>query len=108
MNKDFFLEVAKGNVVGHKAINKYGKNIEIDSGVTADIWTRGQTVLSGGTSLLWVAPLAARTHTIASDDADDTSGGAGARTVKIFGLTSWTTTEVEEIITMNMTVFTVA
>jgi len=98
---DFGLQVAQGNVTGYSSINKYGKNTEIDSGVTADIWSRGKTVSSGGTSLIWVAPTQARTHTIASTDADDTSGGDGARTVKIYGLTSWDTSEVSETVTMD-------
>ena len=99
--KHYGLEVARGNIVGAKAINKYGKNIEVDSGVTADIWSRGKTVASGGTSLIWVAPTQARTHTIASTSANDTSGGSGALTVRVSGLTSWTTTETSEIVTMN-------
>jgi len=97
----YSLEVALGNVTGVRGINKFGKNIEVDSGVTADVWTGGKTLASGGTSLIWVAPTAARTHTIASTDANDTSGGSGALTVKIWGLTSWTTTEVNETVTMN-------
>ena len=94
---DFGLEVAKGNVPGHSAINKYGKNTNIASGTTAAVWSAG---LVGG-NLIWDAPTAARTHTISSDDADDTTGGAGARTVEVFGLTSWSTSEVSETVTMN-------
>ena len=97
LTTDFFLEVAKGNVAGHASINKFGLNGVIASGVTADIWSHGQT----GGVLVWVAPTAARTHTIASTDADDTTGGAGARTVKVYGLTDWDTAEVSETVTMN-------
>ena len=96
LNTDFGLEVAKGNVAGHRAINKFGLNGVVASGVTADIWSGG---LTGG-NLIWDAPTAS-THTIASTDANDTSGGSGALTVKIWGLTSWTTTEVNETVTMN-------
>jgi len=95
------FDIAKGNVPGHFSLNKFGRNTEIDSGVIADIWDGGHTVSSGGTSLIWVAPTQARTHTIASTDANDTSGGSGARTVRISGLTSWSTAEVTEDVTMN-------
>lgn len=98
---DFHLEVAMEKVGGHFSITKFGRNIEIDSGVTADVWDGGYTVASGGVSLIWVAPTQARTHTIASTDVNDTTGGTGARTVRIFGLTSWTTAEVSEDVTMN-------
>ncbi len=97
-NRDFALEAAKGNVVGHSTVNKFGRNTEVDSGVIADIWDGGNT---GDVSLLWVAPTAARTHTIASDSASDTSGGVGARTVRIWGLTGWGAKEVSEDVTLN-------
>ena len=99
--KDFSLEASRGNIPGISTINKFGRNIEIDSGVTADIWDGGHTVASGGVSLIWVAPTQARTHTIASTDANDTSGGTGARTVRIHGLTSWSASEATEDVTMN-------
>ncbi|GAF77034.1 unnamed protein product [marine sediment metagenome] len=97
MPEDFYQKVAEGRKDGYKAINKFGFNGVIASGVTADIWSHGQT----GGVLIWVAPTAARTHTIASTDADDTSGGNGARTVKVYGLTSWDLTETSETVTMN-------
>lgn len=95
---DFFIEVSRGNVDGISSINKFGRNIEIDSGVTADIWDGGHT---GDVSLLWVAPTQARTHTIASDSASDTDGGVGARRLRLFGLPDWDTSEVSEDIVMN-------
>lgn len=98
---NFGLLVQRGLIANHSGINKFGRNIEIDAGVVADVWDGGYTVASGGVSLIWVAPTQARTHTIASTDANDTSGGTGARTVKIFGLTAWDTSEVTEIVTMN-------
>jgi hypothetical protein len=95
---DFFIEVSRGNVPGISAVNKFGRNIEVDSGVTADIWDGGHT---GDESLIWVAPTQARTHTIASDSASDTDGGAGARRLKVFGLSDWDTAEINEEIVMN-------
>jgi hypothetical protein len=76
---DFYVRAALGHYPNIKGVNKFGRNIEIDSSVTADIWDGGYTVASGGVSLIWVAPTAARTHTIASTDANDTAGGTGAR-----------------------------
>ena len=39
---NFFLEVAKGTVLGHSAIYKFGRNEEIDTGSDPeDIWTYG-------------------------------------------------------------------
>ena len=99
--KDVRLETAIGNIPGRTAVNKFGRNIEINSGVTADIWDGGHTLASGGVSLIWVAPTQARTHTIASTSADDTDAGAGARTVRIYGLTGWGAAEVTEDVTMN-------
>jgi hypothetical protein len=95
---DFFIEVSRGNISTISSINKFGRNIEIDSAVTADVWDGGHT---GDESLLWVAPTQARTHTIASDSANDTDGGTGARRLKVFGLPDWDTPEVSEEIVMN-------
>ncbi len=97
--RDFALDVARGLVSGITSENKFGRNIEIDSSTLADIWDGGH--VTGGVSPIWVAPTAARTHTIASTDANDTSGGSGARTIRIWGLTSWSTAEVSEDVTMN-------
>lgn len=39
---NFLIEVAKGTVLGHSAINKFGRNDEIDTGTDPeDIWTYG-------------------------------------------------------------------
>lgn len=93
--------IARGLVVGAGPVDKFGRNVEVDSGVVADIWDGGHTLASGGESLIWVAPTQARTHTIASTDAGDTSGGAGARTVTVSGLINWDTAEVSETVAMD-------
>ena len=102
-NLDYLHEVAKGNFPGVSTINKYGRNIEIDSGVTADIWDGGKTLASGGTSLIWVAPTAAAVHNIKSSSASDASGGVGARTIRVYFLPDWNTAQKTEDITMNET-----
>jgi len=102
---DLGLDVARGLVSGMATINKFGRNTEIDSGVTADIWSGGKTVgaLPGGTSLIWLAPTAACKHNIASTSGSDDGdpAGVGARTIRIYGLPDWDTAEVNEDIVMN-------
>lgn len=96
--KDFLLEIARGNISGVTCVNKFG---EAPSGVQAtvtDIWDRADAT---PTQQIWTAPTQARTHTIASTDANDTDGGTGARTVRVWGLTSWTTAETSEDVTMD-------
>ncbi len=100
----FELEAARGNIPGVVTVNKFGRNIEIDGGVTADIWDGGHTLASGGSvSLIWVAPTAANKHNIASSSASDDGdpGGVGARTIRVFGLPDWDSPEVSEDVTMN-------
>lgn len=92
-NNDFLLEVSKGNIAGHAEVTKFGRNTDIDT-TAEDIWDGGG---------IWVAPTTARIHNIASSSANDTSAGTGARTIRVFGLTSWSTAEVSEDITMNGT-----
>lgn len=101
--EDTKLEIARGNVEGQTGVNKFGHNIEIDNGVTADIWDGGHTLVNGGVSLLWVAPSQARIHDIVSDSASDAAAGVGARTLRIYGLTDWDMAEVSEDIILNGT-----
>jgi len=103
----YTMAVAQGGISGHTTINKFGRNIEIDSNATADIWDGGATVgaLPAGTSLIWVSPTAAATHDITSTSTSDDGDpvGVGARTLKIFGLPDWDNKEISEVITMNGT-----
>lgn len=107
--RDPFVGIARGLVTGMKSVNKFGRNIEIDSDVLADVWDGGYTLASGGVSLVWVAPTQARIHAIvSSSDADSETGGtnpqgAGARTMRVWGLTSWSTAETFEDIVMDGT-----
>lgn len=97
---DFQLEVARGNIPGMSTINKFGRNIQIDAGITADIWDGGDTA---DVSILWVAPTAAAIHNIVSTSGSDAAGGVGARTLRIFGLTGWDKVGVTEDIALNGT-----
>lgn len=96
------LDVERDLIDDETSVNKFARNIEIDSGITADIWDGGHTLASGGSvSLIWVAPTTARVHHIASTSTDDTSGGVGAKTLRIYGLIDWDTPEIIEDIVMN-------
>lgn len=107
--RDPLLSISRGLITGMSTVTKFGRNIEIDSGVKADIWDGGQTVASGGTSLIWLPPTQARTHTIIStSDNDSDTGGTnpqsdGARTLRVHGLSDWDTAEVSEDIVMDGT-----
>lgn len=91
---DVTLGIARGNVPGTSLMRKFGANPDVDIG-TEDIWDGGG---------VWVAPTQARTHDIASTDADDdgSPAGTGARTIKVFGLDG-NYEDQSETLTMNGT-----
>ena len=72
-NRDFMLEVAKGNIRDHTAVNKFGRTENADSGVLTDVWDRAN---SAQDQAIWVAPTEARAHTIVSTSASDVSSVA--------------------------------
>lgn len=91
ITKEFSLAVPEGSVTGYYSVNKFGRNTDVDTAIE-DIWDGGGT---------WVAPTTARIHNIASTSASDASGGVGARTIQVYGLTSWSSAEVSETVTMS-------
>ena len=101
VNGDFALNVSRGLIPGMSVLHKFGKTDNVDNGVATDIHD-GANIGATGTRI-WVAPTAARTHQIASLNANDTSAGTGCRTLRLYGLTDWDTKEVSEDITMNGT-----
>ncbi len=97
-NRDFLLEVAKGNVPGHTLVNKFGRNLDIDTGsVPETVW--------GGGGLYTGHPTGSpETVELSSDDSADTSAGTGMRTIRIYGLKTSTSTAYEtEDVTLNGT-----
>ncbi len=101
INDPYLTMSAGGNVLLSKLVrvtNKYGKATNGIQTTATDIWDRAD---ASATQQIWVAPTAARTHTIASTSANDTTGGTGARTVRIWGLTGWDQSESSEDVTMN-------
>jgi hypothetical protein len=96
---DIFLKIPMGDIGKLASVNKFGRATDVDATAT-DIWDRANAT---DTQAIWVAPTAARAHNIISSTGADTSAGAGAKTIEVFGLTSWTATEVSETITMTGT-----
>ena len=91
-----------GLLPGYSSVNKFGRSTDVDSATDTDIWDRANAT-DGQT--IWVAPTQARTHQIVSTSANDDGDpvGTGARTIRVYGLTSWSADEASEDITMNGT-----
>lgn len=73
-NTVFYLEVKKGNVVGHTIVDVTGTNTDVDTGTPEDIWPPGGNL---------VYPTANETVELFSADANDTAAGTGAQEVTI-------------------------
>lgn len=104
--KDFGVEAAAGNIPGTSTINKFGEATDCDNGVATDVWDGAD----GATSTdIWVAPTAARIHTlVSSSNSDSDSGGSnpqstGMRTLRVFYLPDWDTAETTEDVTLDGT-----
>jgi len=95
---DFGLEASLGNIPGYSTVNKFGEAEDCDNGVPTDVWDGSG---SASSTDIWVPPTAARIHQITTDDANDTSAGTGARTIRIYGLKTWDLAETSEDIIMN-------
>ena len=76
---DFRLEVSKGNVAGHKSVNKYGYNPDVDLAADEDIWELGGNI---------IYPTAAEALEFISSSPSDANGGNGAEKITIEGIDS--------------------
>jgi len=90
-DREFLIEVEKGNVPGHSIINKFG----FDSAVTS-------TLQSIADAQVYQTPTTAVSLEILSSDANDAAAGTGARTVEIQGLDA-NFAEQTQTVTMNGT-----
>jgi len=99
---DFALQVARGQVSGITSVNKFGASPDGIQTTLTDIWSRADAAV---TQQIWLAPTAARVHAIVSTSTNDDGSpvGTGARTIRVYGLTAWNATEVNEDITMDGT-----
>lgn len=97
------LAISLGLVSGIRTVSETGFVMDGVSSTPTDIWGGADVALLSPGQPLWVAPTTARRHNIVSTSASDSAAGTGMRTVAVTGLTSWSTAEVTEIVTMNGT-----
>ena len=86
----FELQVALGQVVGHRSVTVFGYNPDVDTS-RVTVWPY--------TGILPI-PAAALQMKVSSSSANDTAAGTGARTVYLGGLDA-NHNEINEIVTMN-------
>lgn len=89
-DKDFLVEVRKGNVAKHSIIHKYGYG------------TVATSLVPVTSSLTYQTPTSAAALEVVSNSANDTSAGTGARQVTIVGLDGTGALQTEDV-TMNGT-----
>lgn len=99
---NFALQVARGLVTGVASVNKFGAAPDGVQITATDIWSRAD---SATTQQIWLAPTAARVHAIVSSSTNDDGApvGTGARTIRVYGLQTWSSAESSEDITLNGT-----
>jgi hypothetical protein len=93
------LWVGLGNSANISPVFKFGRSTNVDA-TSTDIWDGANATLDQD---IWLAPTAARIHAIVSSSTDDDGSpvGVGARTLRIWGLVDWDTSESSEDIIMN-------
>jgi len=93
------ISIPAGLVPNWTQVNKFGRSTNVDSGIDTDIWDRANATNDQD---IWLAPTAARIHTIASTSAQDTTGGTGTNSITISYLPDWNTAEQTETVTGNL------
>ena len=88
-----------GVVTGHSAVGKFGHAPSGVQTTLTDFWVLANAT---PTQQVWLAPTAARIHTIASTSVNDTTGGTGANSVRVTYLPDWDTAEATEVVTGNL------
>lgn len=77
-DRDFLIEVQKGNVAGHSMVHKFGRNDTVPNGSWEFVNLLGFTV--------WPLSAVTTVRIKAGGDAADTAGGNGAREVTVQGI----------------------
>ena len=88
--EDFNLQVARGQIQGHKTLFKFGNNPD-SNGALETVWSH---------SSLYVYPPSAIAMKVSSTSANDAASGTGAQTIRVEGLNA-TYNEVSELVTLN-------
>lgn len=86
----FELQVARGQIYGHRGVTVFGYNPDVDT-ARVTVWPH--------TGILPLAPAALQLK-VSSSSTDDTAAGTGARTVFVGGLDA-NHNEISEIVTLN-------
>lgn len=89
-NELFELQVARGQIQGHRNVTVFGFNGDVDT-TQVTVWPLPSLI---------TFPTAALQMTVSSTSASDTSAGTGARTIVVQGLDA-KYNEVTETVTMN-------
>jgi len=98
-NRDFGLDAAMGVLSGLESYNKFGHAPNGLQQTITDMWERAN---STPTQQIWLAPTAARIHTLQSNSVNDTTGGTGTNEVKVSYLPDWNSKEVTELVIGNL------
>ena len=91
-NRNYFSDLALGNIQGHSAVVKFGSAPSGLQITATDIWDRTDAT---PTQQIWLAPTAKRVHTLASNN-----GGDNGAVIRVWGLPDWDTKETYQDITL--------
>jgi len=99
LSLDIMLAIPAGWLTGYFSLNKFGHSHSGIQTTPTDVWDRADAT---PTQQIWLAPTAARIHTIASTSIQDDTGGTGANSVIVFYLADWDTAETSETVTGDL------
>lgn len=89
-SKDFYLDVAAKKIPGVTSVNKFGRAPSGIQTTKTDVWDRANATPDQS---VWLAPTAARSHLIVSSSATDSVDLTGAKTIRVYGLPTWSSDE---------------